>query len=102
MPTYYNGNLDKDLESIADLPYLEELKEITNDLKCGRTQQLLEWMRDGVAIDTNAFETRHLPALDALRERHTAHRLIEVIQILWAENLRDIGLPTNGALGNAD
>lgn len=102
MATYYNGDLDKDLESIANLSYLDELKAILDNLPCGRTQQLLEMLGSGTEFSVTVFETRHLHALEELRERYTARRLIEVIQILWAEILRDMGSPTIGALGSPE
>jgi hypothetical protein len=60
MATYYDGDIDKDMEKLESEPNAKALDIIGREIGYGRAQQIL--------------------------------------QVLWANMLREQGLPTNGAL----
>ena len=91
---YYQGNLDEDLKSIAELPETEVLDEIGQAIGYGRAQQIL-CITDPDAV----IYERQTPVLKDIGEKLGIVRTQEVLQILWAKRLHDGGFNTIAALG---
>jgi len=93
MPLYYQGDLDRDLESIAPLPYVSGIRTLCENFAYGAIQQIV---LDRHAYDP--FAERHLPEILAFADSIGAKEFCRVVQILWAEQARISGYPMIGAL----
>lgn len=101
MALHYNGDLDADLIKVREvLKGIEDvvIYAVEGVGGFGRAQQIIRQIEDEPGRKFPE-SMRYISVLDALRQRLGRGESQAVLQVLWASNLKDQGLPLSGALG---
>jgi hypothetical protein len=98
MPLYYQGDVEADFVSIQDHPQLQKILMLTDRFAYGRIQQMLLDPATRAFDRLDPSDMAKMEILDHLGETIGKEEFCRVVQILWARYLKDINIPTSGAL----
>lgn len=100
MPLYYQGDVDADYTSIQDHPQLQIILMLTSRFAYGRIQQMLLQPETRTLDRLDPSDMSKMEILDHLGDTLGKEEFCRVVQILWAKYLKDINVPTSGALNS--
>lgn len=98
MPLYYQGDVEADYASIQDHPQLQMILMLTSRFAYGRIQQMLLQPETRTLDRLDLADMSKMEVLDYLGNTIGKEEFCRVVQILWAKYLKDINIPTSGAL----